>query len=286
MGREASKDATGAVAREAHRHWHVGKCELEETRRRARGRNGIRGGMMLCLRLLINRTSSAGDAESSRDTSERDCGEDQARDFFSSFNLTFRLILGPMFKQRVWSSHIFAIRFHSLPLPLQDTVSGLARKYHSLTMSGDTTTPPVSISPLLLQLADPTTTLYSISASEIAAAVALIFSNSISPVQTGCLLYALHSTQLDRRPDILAACAQAMRDAASQTDVKKLREVVKSKNMAKGRYEGGLVSDLFQFTPFLAKCNTCSRTISSLSHSPPSYICPTHPPPLSNCHQS
>ncbi|KAF2222987.1 glycosyl transferase [Elsinoe ampelina] len=108
-------------------------------------------------------------------------------------------------------------------------------------MSGDTTTPPVSISPLLLQLADPTTTLYSISASEIAAAVALIFSNSISPVQTGCLLYALHSTQLDRRPDILAACAQAMRDAASQTDIKKLREVVKSKNMAEGRYEGGLL---------------------------------------------
>ncbi|KAF4549524.1 Anthranilate phosphoribosyltransferase-like protein [Elsinoe fawcettii] len=108
-------------------------------------------------------------------------------------------------------------------------------------MSGDNTTPPVSISPLLLQLADPTTTLYSISASEIAAAVALIFSNSISPVQTGCLLYALHSTQLDRRPDILASCAQAMRDAASQTDVKKLREVVKSKNMAEGRYEGGLL---------------------------------------------
>lgn len=109
-------------------------------------------------------------------------------------------------------------------------------------MGSDTATSPVSISPLLLQLADPTTTLYSISASEIAAAVALIFSNSISPVQIGCLLYALHSTQLDRRPDILAACAQAMRDAASQTDVKKLREVVKGKNKAEGRYEGGLVS--------------------------------------------
>ncbi|PNS19869.1 Protein csx2 [Sphaceloma murrayae] len=108
-------------------------------------------------------------------------------------------------------------------------------------MSGSTTTPPVSISPLLLQLADPTTTLYSISAAEIAAAVALIFSNSISPVQTGCLLYALHSTQLDRRPDILAACAHAMREAASQTDVKKLREVVKGKNMAEGKYEGGFL---------------------------------------------
>ncbi|GAB7338610.1 hypothetical protein MBLNU457_5345t1 [Dothideomycetes sp. NU457] len=101
-------------------------------------------------------------------------------------------------------------------------------------------TTPVSISPLLLQLANPTTTLHSIPASEIAAAVSLIFNNNLSDVQTGCLLYALHTTQLDRRPDILAACAESMREAAAQTDVAKLQEVVKSRGRPEGDYHGGL----------------------------------------------
>lgn len=104
-------------------------------------------------------------------------------------------------------------------------------------------TASVSISPLLLQLANPTTTLHSIQASEIAGAVSLIFDNNLSDVQTGCLLYALHTTQLDRRPDILAACAEAMRGAAAQTDTAKLKEVAKSKGRPEGDYHGGLVRD-------------------------------------------
>jgi len=100
---------------------------------------------------------------------------------------------------------------------------------------------PVSISPLLLQLANPTTTLHSIQASEIAGAVSLIFNNNLSDVQTGCLLYALHTTQLDRRPDILAACAESMRGAAAQTDVAQLQEVVRSRGKPEGDYHGGLV---------------------------------------------
>ncbi|GAM88463.1 hypothetical protein ANO11243_064960 [Dothideomycetidae sp. 11243] len=108
---------------------------------------------------------------------------------------------------------------------------------------GDTATTPVSIAPLLLKLASPTTTLHSVSGIEIAAAVALIFSNSISPVQAGCLLYALHTTQLDRRPDVLAACADAMRVAASQIDTAALKASLgpKMKEMARGSYDGGLV---------------------------------------------
>lgn len=102
-------------------------------------------------------------------------------------------------------------------------------------------TKPVSISPLLLQLADPTTTLYSVPANDIAAAVSLIFSDSISPVQTGCLLYALHTTQLDRRPDVLAACASSMRDAAAQVDAAALKEVVRRRGRKEGHYMGGLV---------------------------------------------
>ena len=98
-----------------------------------------------------------------------------------------------------------------------------------------------SISPLLLQLATPTTTLHSIQASDIAAAIALIFSEELSPVQTGCLLYALHTTQLDRRPDVLAACASSMRDAAAQVDVEELKDVVARRGKLEGTYKGGLV---------------------------------------------
>ena len=107
----------------------------------------------------------------------------------------------------------------------------------------DTAKPPVSISPLLLKLSNPTTTLYSIPGSEIAAAVALIFSDSVSDVQAGCLLYALHTTQLDRRPDVLAACAESMRGAAGEVDAAALGAVLKPKaaKMAQGAYDGGLV---------------------------------------------
>lgn len=99
----------------------------------------------------------------------------------------------------------------------------------------------VSISPLLSQLANPTTTLQSIPASEIAAAVSLIFTDSISAVQAGCLLYALHTTQLDRRPDVLAACAASMREAAAQVDVAALNYVVHQRSKREGAYHGGLV---------------------------------------------
>lgn len=99
----------------------------------------------------------------------------------------------------------------------------------------------ISISPLLLQLADPTTTLYSVTAQEVAAAVSHIFANSISPVQTGCLLYGLHTTQLDRRPDILAACASSMRYAAAQVDENALKKAVTQRGRKEGQYHGGLV---------------------------------------------
>ena len=108
-------------------------------------------------------------------------------------------------------------------------------------MAREIGSPPVSISPLLLEIANLNTASAPIPASEVAAAVALIFEDAISPVQTGCLLYALHSTQLDRRPDILAACAESMRSAAAQTDIEKIRKTVKQRGKPEGKYEGGLV---------------------------------------------
>ncbi|KAG9673034.1 hypothetical protein KCU99_g7541, partial [Aureobasidium melanogenum] len=98
----------------------------------------------------------------------------------------------------------------------------------------------ISISPLLLRLADPTTTLFSVTAQEVALAVSHIFANAISPVQTGCLLYALHTTQLDRRPDILAACASSMRYAAAQVNHDALAKAVSHRARKEGHYHGGL----------------------------------------------
>ncbi|KAL1305606.1 hypothetical protein AAFC00_007207 [Neodothiora populina] len=98
----------------------------------------------------------------------------------------------------------------------------------------------VSIAPLLARLADPSTTYHSITGPEIAAAISLIFDNATSPVQTGCLLYALHTTQLDRRPDVLAACADSMRLASAQVDNDALKKAVEERGKKEGQYNGGL----------------------------------------------
>lgn len=98
----------------------------------------------------------------------------------------------------------------------------------------------ISISPLLTRLANPSTTLYSITGLEVATAISHIFADAISPVQTGCLLYALHTTQLDRRPDVLAACANSMRFASAQVSNDALTEVVRRRGRQEGQYKGGL----------------------------------------------
>jgi anthranilate phosphoribosyltransferase len=117
----------------------------------------------------------------------------------------------------------------------------------------------ISISPLLLRLADPTTTLFSVTAQEVALAVSHIFANSISPVQTGCLLYALHTTQLDRRPDILAACASSMRLAAAQVDHDALAKAVSQRARKEGQYHGGLV--WYALAILLLRSNTDTSTV-------------------------
>ncbi|KAK4999098.1 anthranilate phosphoribosyltransferase [Elasticomyces elasticus] len=101
-------------------------------------------------------------------------------------------------------------------------------------------TPSRSISSTLARLASPTAA-SSISAAEIALDLSHIFRNEVSPVQAGILLYALHLTKLDRDPDVLAACASAMRDVAAQVDQNVLYRVVNQRGKAKGGYGGGLV---------------------------------------------
>lgn len=101
----------------------------------------------------------------------------------------------------------------------------------------------VSISALLKRLS----TLESArkcSAEEIAAAVSLIFTNSLSPVQFGVLLWALHTTNLDHQAEVLAACATSMRDAAAQVDEEALHETMRRRRKPEGTYAGNLVLSL------------------------------------------
>ena len=80
-----------------------------------------------------------------------------------------------------------------------------------------------------------------VTADEIAAAVGLIFTNSVSPIQFALLLWALHTTGQDHLPGVLAACAGSMREAAAQVDEKALQDVVRQTSKAEGAYGGGLV---------------------------------------------
>ena len=104
----------------------------------------------------------------------------------------------------------------------------------------DTEEEPVSITPLLKRLW-PSPAKENVTASEIAGAISHIFTNSLTPVQTGALLTALHFTGLDRQPEVLSKCSLAMRNAAVQVDRASLREVVRARGRKEGQYRGGLV---------------------------------------------
>lgn len=100
--------------------------------------------------------------------------------------------------------------------------------------------PEISITPLLRRLwpagAEP-----QVSASEIALAISHIFTDQLSPVQTGALLTCLHFTGRDCKADVIAQCATAMRDAAIPVSTEELQEVVKRRGRPEGNYQGGLV---------------------------------------------
>lgn len=97
----------------------------------------------------------------------------------------------------------------------------------------------VSILPLLKRLwPDPDKD--GVTADEIALALSRIFTDSLSPVQTGALLTCLHFTGWDRRSDVLSRCSRVMCEAASQVDRQAIQGILKSKDMAEGDYHGGL----------------------------------------------
>jgi anthranilate phosphoribosyltransferase len=78
-------------------------------------------------------------------------------------------------------------------------------------------------------------------ADEIAAALALIFTNSLSEVQTGALLTCLHFTDQDRQAEVLAKCSRAMRDFSTGMDVQNLEQLLNERGRKEGGYHGGLV---------------------------------------------
>lgn len=110
-------------------------------------------------------------------------------------------------------------------------------------MSTQPATDPLSISPLLQGLASPEPSRRQhVSTLDIAAAFALIFENRISHTQMAVFLALLHSTGLDREPEVIALCAEKMRDAAVQVDRDALNRVLEGREgLGEGRYHGGLV---------------------------------------------
>ncbi|KAF2145481.1 uncharacterized protein K452DRAFT_315720 [Aplosporella prunicola CBS 121167] len=100
----------------------------------------------------------------------------------------------------------------------------------------------VSITPLLKRLWPdlPVPNAEPVTASEIALAISHIFTNSLSPVQCGALLTALHFKERDRQADVLFKCAGEMRNAAVPVDKKALRDVLRKNARKEGTYRGGL----------------------------------------------
>lgn len=99
----------------------------------------------------------------------------------------------------------------------------------------------ISITPLLKRLW-PSPHEANVTAEEIAFAISHIFTDQLSSVQIGALLTCLHFTGWDRRADVIAKCAEAMRKAAASIDMEALQKAVKAREKSRGSYEGGLVS--------------------------------------------
>jgi anthranilate phosphoribosyltransferase len=113
----------------------------------------------------------------------------------------------------------------------------------------------VSITSLLKRLwhESPTT---KPTADEIAGALSLIFTNSLSEVQTGALLTCLHFTDQDRQAEVLAKCSKAMRDFSTKIEVQELEKLLQERGRKEGNYHGGFVS-------FLSLQRAWSSTIHS-----------------------
>lgn len=101
--------------------------------------------------------------------------------------------------------------------------------------------PPLAIGNLLKTLRPIKVEAPEAQASDIAFAISNIFTNELSPVQAGLLLYTLSLTGLEQRPDVLARCATVMRNAAVPIEGAELKAALKKRDVKVGEYHGGLV---------------------------------------------
>ena len=97
----------------------------------------------------------------------------------------------------------------------------------------------ISITPLLNRLID-TEKAHGVTPDEIAAAVALVFENRLSPVQSASLLTLLQVTQRGWESAVIAKCAASMRDAALKINHEAIIDVVRRRGRKEGAYHGGL----------------------------------------------
>jgi anthranilate phosphoribosyltransferase len=104
--------------------------------------------------------------------------------------------------------------------------------------------PNVDLKPLLAKMWPMNAT---VTADEIADAIAHFFTNQVSEAQTASLLMALHFTKLDFQAEVLAKCAAAMRKAAVPIPVDELRAIIDKRGNKEGDYHGGLVSGRLSF---------------------------------------
>ncbi|KAK5092292.1 anthranilate phosphoribosyltransferase [Exophiala xenobiotica] len=99
----------------------------------------------------------------------------------------------------------------------------------------------ISITPLLKRLSAPhPQPQRNVPAIDIALAWARTFENRLSGSQLASLLTLLCSTGLDKHPDVIAECAEAMREAAAPIDEKQIQQVLGKRKRARGTYRGGL----------------------------------------------
>lgn len=98
----------------------------------------------------------------------------------------------------------------------------------------------VDIKPLLGRLWPLSTGTDTSLAEDISDAVALFFTNRVSEAQASALLICLHFTGLDRKAEVMAACAARMRKAAARVDAAPLRAIAAARPLQRGQYGGGL----------------------------------------------
>lgn len=98
-----------------------------------------------------------------------------------------------------------------------------------------------SIAPLLVKLSDPEPQVPA-TAEEIAAAIALVFTDRLSGIQCGSLLTLLSYTGRAFEPAVIGQCAARMREAVSPIDIPAVEAAIESQRhqRKRGTYQGGL----------------------------------------------